>query len=211
MEFQLPEQAHVHKTVPKSKFFARAVVNTKLKREFTDKVQKITWEYKLAPDTIGIPATETVEEIQIFIVELKERVIPKNVLKLIDKSIPYPILYVFIYGEQEAYGLSLKGAGEERYYFSDWGESLSLRFTGLTLEALYQGLIKSFIKGSSGGEGEDFATMVATDKQRQVLEKEIQALKNKIRNEKQFNKKIELNHTLQAKQKDLASLTKETV
>lgn len=196
MEFQLPEQAHVHKVVPKSKFFARAVVNTKLKKEFTDKVQKITWEYKLAPDTIGIPATKEIEEVQIFIVELKERTIPKNVLKQIDKSIPYPILYVFVYGEQVAYGLSLKGAGEDRYYFTDWDETPSLRFTALNLEALYQGLVKSFIKAPPGGESGDFATMVESDKKRQVLEKEIQALKNKIRNEKQFNKKVELNNQL---------------
>ena len=205
MELGLPQQARVHKMVPKSKFFEKAVVNTKLKREFIDKIQKIYWEYKLAPDTIGIPSTEAVEEVQVFHLELKERSIPKNVLKLIDKSIPYPILYIFTHHVSTAYGITLKGAGEERYYFSDWGEDIALKFQGTTLETLYQNLVKAFIKSHDSPQT-DFAIIVQTDKKRQALEKEIQALKNKIRNEKQFNKKVELNSQLQHKQAELREL-----
>ena len=202
MNFKLPEQAYVHKNIPKNTFFTRAVVNTKLKKEFTDKIQKITWEYKLAEGTIGVPATEKIEEIQIFEIQLKERDIPKNVLRIIDKSIPYPILYVFTYEGHVAYGITLKGEGEQRYYFTKWDEKQSFIFTGINLERVYQGIVTSFIK-EPGGEAKDFKTIIAADKRKEVLEREVSALQNKIRNERQFNIKVELNKKLLAKQAEL--------
>ena len=130
MNFALPTQAYVHKFIPKNKFFQKTVLSTKLKKEFTDQVQKITWEYKLAEGTIGIPGTPNVEEIQIFEIQLKERVIPKNVLKVIDKTIPYPILYVFKYEDDAAFGITLKDDSAQRYYFSKWGEEKQFVFSG---------------------------------------------------------------------------------
>ena len=207
MDFLLPEQAYVHKLIPKSKFFEKAVVNTKLKKEFTDKIQKITWEYKLAEGTIGVPGTETVEEIQIFEIQLKERDIPKNVLRIIDKSIPYPILYIFTHEGHVAYGITLKGGGDQRYYFSPWDEKQTFNFVGINLERVYQGIVTSFINGA-GDEAKDFKEIVETDRRKETLEKEISALKNKIKNEKQFNKKVELNKILIEKKTDLESITK---
>lgn len=210
MDFNLPEQARVHKVVPKSKFFARAVVKSKLKSEFAELVQKIIWEYKLSPATIGIPATHVVEEVQIFSIELKERTIPKNVLKVIDKSIPYPILFVLTHNTHTAYGISLKSAGDDRYYFSKWDKLPSLRFSGTTLETLLQGLIKAFIDESSSNTN-DFATIIERDRKRQALEREISTLQTKLRNEKQFNYKVDINVQLQAKKQELTLLIKETL
>ena len=95
MELKLPGNAYVNKFIAKSKFYERATLSTKLQNEFIKKIQKITWKYKLADETIGIFKTENVTEIQIFEIELKEQIIPQNVLKVIDKSISYPILYIF--------------------------------------------------------------------------------------------------------------------
>lgn len=206
MDFLLPEQAYIHRFIPKNKFFEKAVVNSKLKKEFTEKIQKISWEYKLAEGTVGIPPTNNVEEIQIFEIQLKERGIPKNVLKIIDKSIPYPILYVFTHEGHVAYGITLKGDGEQRYYFSSWDEKQTFKFTGINLERVYQGIVTSFIK-DAGSEIKDFKTIVSIDKRKETLEKEISALKNKIKNEKQFNKKVELNKVLQEKKNDFKFIT----
>lgn len=205
MELALPAQARVHTSVPKSKFFEKAKVNTKQKRAFTDKVQKIWWEYKLAPETIGIPATEKVQEVQVFVLELKGRTIPKEVLRTIDRSIPYPILYVLTYSTSTAYATSLKGAGEERYYISEWNADLRFRFTGSTMEALYQGIVKAFI-GERVSAPKDFSALVEADKKRQALEREISALKNKIKSEKQFNRKVALNQQLHAVQAQLQGI-----
>jgi len=205
MKLVLPQQALVERFIPKSKFFEKTVVNTKLKKEFTDKIQKITWKYKLAEDTIGIKKTETVEEIQIFEIQLKEQVIPKNVLKVIDKTIPYPILYIFRYDTHTAYGITLKGEGVQRYYFSAWDEEKSFEFTGTTLEHVYQKIVTAFIDRISP-QVHDFKTVVETDNHAQILEKEIEALKKKIRAEKQFNRQVELNKILHSKKQLLSKL-----
>jgi hypothetical protein len=204
MNLLLPEQSRVHKGIPKSKFFEKALMNTKLKREFTEKIQKIYWEYKLSESTVGMSKTGTVEEIQVFIIQLKERTIPKNVLKLIDRAIPYPILYVFTYETHTAYGITLKGQGEQRYYFSDWDAEMNFDFSGVNLEAVYKRIVKTFL-GAPETE-QNFTELIENDKKRKTLEREIKALENKIKNERQFNRKVELNKTLLAKKKDVKSI-----
>jgi len=210
MEFTLPPQACVERFIPKSKFFEKTLVNTKLKKEFTDKIQKIIWKYKLAEETIGINKTEATEEIQIFEIQLKEQIIPKNVLKVIDKTIPYPILYIFLHDTHVAYGITIKGTGEQRYYFSAWDEEKTFDFTGINLEKVYQKIITTFIDRIDAGTN-DFQTVVDTDKRIQILEKEVEALKKKVRTEKQFNKQVALNRKLQTKKQELLELTSSSI
>ncbi|BFT94449.1 MAG: hypothetical protein MNSN_02260 [Minisyncoccus archaeiphilus] len=203
MDLKLPLQAYVHKFIPKNKFYEKAVISVLLKRSFIEQIQKITWEYKLAESTIGIKGTDAVEEIQIFEIQLKEKVIPKNALKVIDKTIPYPILYIFRYEEHLAYGIMLK-QNDQRYYFSEWDEEMHFSFIGKDLEHVYQGIIAEFIAVKK--EGENFDSIIETDKQIEILKKEIDRLKNKVRTEKQFNRKVEYNRMLLEKKESLKSI-----
>jgi len=193
--FKLPRAAFVNKFIPKNKFYEKAVLSGKLQKEFVDKIQKITWKYKLAESTIGITKTDKVTEIQIFEIELKSQVIPKNVLKVIDKAISYQILYRFIYKENEAYAITLKDSNVENYYFSDWNEDKSFDFTGIDLEKVYQKLVKAFISRAAQTKS-SFNEIINTDNKIKVLENEIGVLENKISKEKQFNHKVELNKIL---------------
>lgn len=205
MEFNLPKNSLVEKFIPKNKFFSKTIINTKLKDEFTSKISKITWKYKLSPETLSIPKSNNIEEVQIFEVELKEKVIPKNVLKIIDKLIPYPILYYFKFEDSEAFWITLKWEENWKYYFSLWDEKIEFNFHAINLEIVYQNIIKSFIKDIKVANN-DFKEIIENDKQISILKTEIQALKNKIKSEKQFNKKVEFNKLLQEKQKILESL-----
>lgn len=205
MKFNLPEKSFVNKFIPKSKFFEKAIVNTKLKNEFASKIKRITWKYKLAEDTIGVLKTDNVEEIQIFEIELKEKGIPKNVLKVIDKAIPYQILYVFIYKDSLAFGVTLKGNNLQRYYFSEWDSNLNIDFRGVNLEKIYQNIVKKFISKVETDE-KSFGEVVENDARMELLEKEIRTLKNKISKEVQFNKKVELNKVLKEKKEELKNI-----
>jgi hypothetical protein len=210
LELNLPKKALVNKFIAKTKFYDKATLGKKLKEEFIDKIQKITWKYKLAEDTIGIEKTDSVIEIQVFQIELKEQVIPKNVLKLIDKFIPYPILYQFIYKNNFAYGINLKNSdiGHD-YYFSDWNIAIKFDFNAINLEKLYQKLIQAFIDDDIKQQG-DFETVITTDQQIKRLESEIQALGSKVKREKQFNRQLELNKILQEKQKQMDNIKGES-
>jgi len=208
MLLQLPDSAFVNKFIAKSKFYNRVSLNTKLQSEFTNKIQKITWKYKLAEDTIGISKTVNVTEIQIFEIEIKQQVIPKNVLKIIDKSIPYKILYIFTYKDDIAYGITLKEKNSvQNYYFSEWNQEIHFNFTGIDLEKVYQKLIKSFITNEAKSQN-SFNDIIEVDNKIKSLVIDISALESKIKKEKQFNRKVELNKTLIVKQSQLASIKK---
>ena len=207
--FKLPRAAFVNKFIPKSKFYAKTALSAKLQKEFSDKIQKITWKYKLAESTVGITKTDKVIEIQIFEIDLKEQVIPKNILKVIDKAIPYQILYRFIYKENEAYGITLKeNKNAENYYFTEWNEKKIFDFTGIDLEKVYQKIVKTFIRSEAQAKS-SFNEIIDTDNKIKALNEEIAALENKISREKQFNRKVELNKVLLEKKAQLKKIKEE--
>jgi len=209
-ELKLPETALVNKFVAKTKFYEKASLSSKLQNEFINKIQKIIWKYKIAENTIGISKTDKVTEIQVFEMELKEQIIPKNILKVIDKAIPYQILYQFVYKDNIAYGITLKENNiGQNYYFSEWNEEISFDFTDIDLEKIYQKLIKAFIPDDVKNQG-DFDTIIDTDNKIKRLEKEIETLGSKIKKEKQFNRKVELNKFLLERQKQLQSIKEDS-
>lgn len=205
MDFKLPKQAFVNKFIPKNKFFSKAIINTKIKDNFTNDIQKITWKYKLSEETIWINKTTKVEEIQIFEIELKKQSIPKNVLQIIDKLIPYPILFKFTYDNNFVYWITLKDDPSKKYYFSEWNETIDFDFHSTNIEKVYENIIKKFIKQVDTSIN-DFNNIIETDKKISTLQTEIQTLKNKIKAEKQFNKKVELNKVLQTKTSELEKI-----
>lgn len=200
-EFNLPAKAYVNKFIPKSKFYEITKVNYKTKQAFVDAIQRITWLYKLSERTINIIGTDNKEEIQIFNIELKAKEIPKTVLKVIDKAIHFPILYRFQYKDNIAFGITTKENAEQRYFFSEWNQDLDFDFTGNTIEQVYQELIKLFIgyKTEIDTKNQDFDTVLHKEKELANLDKEIIALKIKIRTEKQVSKQFALNKTLKQK------------
>jgi hypothetical protein len=207
--FKLPRAAFVNKFIPKNKFYEKAALSAKLQKEFVDKIQKITWKYKLAESTVGITKTDNVIEIQIFEIELKSQVIPKNVLKVIDKAIPYQILYRFTCRGNEAYGITLKeNYSAENYYFTEWNEKKIFDFTGIDLEKVYQKLVKTFIRSEVQTKS-SFNEIIDTDNKIKVLENEIDALGSGISKEKQFNRKVELNKRLLEGKKKLNKIKEE--
>lgn len=207
--FKLPRAAFVNKFIPKSKFYEKAALSSKLQKEFVDKIQKITWRYKLAESTVGITKTDKVIEIQIFEIELKEQVIPKNVLKVIDKAIPYQILYRFTCKGNEAYGITLKeNRCAENYYFTEWNEKKIFDFTGIDLEKVYQKIVKTFIPSEVQTKS-SFNEIIDTDNKIKALENEIDALGGRISKEKQFNRKVELNKILLERKNYLKKIKEE--
>jgi hypothetical protein len=210
MELKLPRGALVNKFIAKNKFYKRASLSSKLQNEFIDKIQKITWKYKLSEDTIGVTKTDSVTEIQIFEIELKEQSIPQNILTAIDNTIPYQILYKFVYNDNTAYGITLKEDGAKKsYYFSEWNTEIRFDFIGINLEKVYQNLIKAFITNEAIKKS-DFKAVIDTDNKIKKLEKEIEILYIKMDRENQFNRKVEFNKSLLEKKKQL-NILKENI
>jgi D-alanyl-D-alanine carboxypeptidase len=61
--FAWPAQATVARPVAKTKIYAHAKPAAALRALFVEQVESITWAYKLAPETINLPAKPDVPEI----------------------------------------------------------------------------------------------------------------------------------------------------
>jgi len=202
-QLNLPERALVDKFIAKERFYEKDLINSKLRFDFQEFVQKITWKYKLSERTIGVDKTKKIDEIQIFQIELKKKEVPINVVEIINKLIPYPILYVFVNQDSYCYGIrSVDGAN---YYLSAWDKDIDFNFEGLNLEKVYQNIVREFIT-KIDKEDKDFDKLIETDNRVKNLEAEIEKLKRKVRREKQFNRKVEINRLLNVKQEEYNKL-----
>jgi hypothetical protein len=148
---------------------------------------------------------------------LNQGSLDKRVLQLIDREIPYHILFLLMYEEQMQAWIGYKEQSQGgtkafkpgTYYHTEWlnANELSLRLEGLNMDSVYEG----FIRQIAGEKLEDRANgdlkaAVTRDEQRQKLQTEIAALEKKIRREKQFNIQVTLNGELKRLKKELEGL-----
>jgi len=142
---------------------------------------------------VGVAAGETVKEIQVFEVALRQRGLDKNVLPAIAKAIPYKILFVLTFGDEAQAWMEASGTFYNTGWFSLVG--LTLKFEGLNLDTVYENLVRQIAGGRLDAE-RGITEAVERDKRRQKLEREIAALEKKVQREQQFNKQVELNGEL---------------
>ena len=200
----LPRSTEVNRRVTKEKLYTNATLTTQVRDIIKDQIESVVWRNKLADNTIGVAAGETVKEIQVFEVVLRQRGLDKRVLPLIAKAIPYKILFVLTFCDEAQVCLEASGT----FYKTDWFslDGFSLRFEGLNLDVVYESLARQIAGGRLGAEG-DIAEAVVRDKQRQKLEREIAVMKKKVLHEKQFNRQVELNCELKRLRTELEGLT----
>lgn len=94
---QYPAQAAFGRTLPKNKLYAHSQAGARLKSLFVQQVEQIVWQYKLAPETINLPARPGVPEIQVFAIHLKARELHVDVLRAIDQAVQFPIVFELVH------------------------------------------------------------------------------------------------------------------
>ena len=187
---ELPKECIVDKFIPKKIFYEKVSLSTNLKQEFVDKLDKIYWKYKISEDTLNISKTENVEEIEIFELTLKEKVNCQNIIKVITRNIPYIILFEICYKDEVQYAIK----HNDDIYFTNWNEKIDFNFNGIDLNAVYENIIRSVTNISEQSNNID--EELEKGKKLKEVQKEIERLENKMKAEKQFNKKVELNKNI---------------
>ena len=199
---ELPKRCLVNKFIPKKTFYDKLGVSTAIKDDFVKNVDKIVWLYKLSEDTIGISKTKEVEEIEIFEIILKEKKLSKNIINIMSKLIPYKILFVIKYNSEVCYGVKV-----EDLYFSGWNEKIDFNFSGINLEIVFENIVKTIIKELDNNK--DFIEIINDKSKKEETDKKIKQLKNKIKQERQFNKKVELNQKLRNLEEEMEEIINE--
>lgn len=213
--YRWPEAARVGSRVPKEKLYEHGNVSTAMREQFVSDIARITWAYKLAESTINLPVADEVSEIQVFRIDTKDGAdVSDQLITVVDKAIPSPI--IFEIAREVSNGIEvrmvaqLKQQGSNtpqlgRYSSTVWmaedHERVGLP-TAINLSTLYIALLEP-LTGVRARIGEAMPQVAGRLKAISKLEREIAALQRKLRNEKQFNRKVELQRTLTARQAEL--------
>ncbi|WP_160712281.1 DUF4391 domain-containing protein [Chitinophaga solisilvae] len=201
--FDYPRQSYFGRTLPKAKIYAHTAASTRLKELFVRQIDQIVWKFKLAPETINIPATEIVSEIQIFAVTLKTGELHPDVLRSIDIAIPFPIVYEVSYEGKvkvmACYKRPHESGGEKwisgAWLISDWmpenagRQALPVK---LDLAALYDELLGTLIPYPPR-QGESLQQRIRRAEAISRQQKELTKMEAALEKEKQFNRKVEIN------------------
>ncbi|SMF44171.1 DUF4391 domain-containing protein [Desulfovibrio gilichinskyi] len=214
--YNFPKQTFFGSPLPKSKIYKLAGVSSKVQKMFVREVEKITWSYKLAPETINLPASESVQEIQIFTVALRTEKLNYEVLETIDKAIPSPLFFFLGYGNKSKYVAAYKRPSEvdrskwvvsgysETEWINDGSERKEFPVV-LNMGALYHALLKNIIP-LPARKNEPINKLFLRMDQLRSIKRDASKLESRIRKEKQFNRKVELNSELKVLEQQIRGL-----
>lgn len=214
--FAYPAKATFGRVIPKAKLYEHGTVGTRLKGLFAEQIEQIAWQYKLAPETTNLPASPGVPEIQVFRVRLRTPELHHDVLRCIDKAIPFPIFFE-LYREDRLQAVACyKRPGEDEagrlvcsdYFVTDWIAAESPRAAlpvALNLGGLYEQLLHALIP-LSHRPNESLSDLVERESKVRALRKEMGKTISQLATEKQFNRRVELNAGLRQWKNQLEEL-----
>jgi hypothetical protein len=219
--FDYPKAAAFGRVVPKSRIYEHAGVGTALRDLFVTQVDQIVWKHKLAPETTNLAATKAVSEIQVFGISLRTGMLDEEVLRAIDRAIPFPLIFELSWmGKRKAVAAFKRPSDADStkwvvsgYFATDWAPDDAARLplpVALNLGGLYDALITALMpKATVEAEhaGEDIQTRVARMEAIRAKTREVDRIKARLAREKQFNKRVAINAELRAARRELERLS----
>ena len=220
--YKFPQQAKVDRLIPKNKFYEQGKANTKIEQLFVNQVENIRWAYKLASSTIHLQDQEDLKEIQIFRVKSRVEDLDVSILSFIDKLILTPIVFEVVYQDKVKVIATYKRLNQAdktkavigQYYASEWLEDhdrvelpLYLKLADLYEHFIAQILPIALSKDQENdNESVSIELQLQKSQQLESLQKQLDKLKSKLRNERQFNRKVELNKKVSELESQLAQV-----
>lgn len=216
--YRWPAAAAFGRVVPKTKFYEHGTVPTAVREKFVSDVQRVTWAYKLAEETIHLRGDATVPEIQVFSVDVKGDDVSAGVLTAIDKAVQTPVIFEVTRGTGDkgrtrmVAAYKALGAGSLRlgaYFTTGWRQADTPRAplpTALDLPGLYAQLLTPLLPVAVR-PGETLPEVTERIDRIHKLEREIASLERRLRNEPQFNRKVGLRRQLRDRTAALNALT----
>lgn len=235
--YDWPRATAFGRVIPKNKIYEHAGANTTLKDLFVRDVDQIVWSHKLAPETINLAATKQVAEIQVFRIVQKIVALDRDVLRAIDRAIPFPLIFELTHGGRIKLAAAYKRPSEADstrwvvgdYFESDWLPEDAPRTPlpmALNMGALYERLLSPLVEGQTAqlilGMGEapqtpfihvaqeeplSLEARIAQAEAIKVQAREVERIKARLAREKQFNKRVAINAELRTAKQELERLT----
>jgi hypothetical protein len=184
-------------------------------------VDQIVSRNVLISETVNLPSRDGIEGIQVFEIALKTGELKEDVLRSLDRAIPWRLFFELTFNGQVRFASAFKRSSEgssgapvvEDYFVTPWQPSSAPRLSlpvALDLAALYEQMLFRHMEASplaiSTRPGENIVSAVERCKAIRARQREQRRLEAALRRERQFNRKVEINAALRRCQDDLALL-----
>lgn len=236
MLYDWPKASILRRAIPKNKIYEHAGANTALKELFVHEVEQVLWAHKLAPETINMTASKSASEIQVFRVTQKTSLLSSEVLRAIDKVIPFLIIFELVYNDRIKLIAAYKRPNQSDssrwvvgdYYASEWIADDNVRVplpVALNLGVLYEQVLTSLVsqqverltasikaqltpsdKPEASISPVSLAEIIAHAEAIKMQMREVDKAQSRLEHERQFNKRVTINAELRAAKQKLEQL-----
>jgi hypothetical protein len=185
-------------------------MESSMRAKYNKRITSIVWQHKLAPDTLHVAKGDSIPEIQVFEVRIRDvKDFDYRILEFIDQKMPQYILFILTckgwtqvilnYKEKSSQNLQeFKVVTSFKTKWLEEGIDFTLEIQALDMDALYASIIKQL------SEGEIEATQFNGDLPKAInvaleirsLKKQIEILEKKMNSEVQLNRKLEYRRQL---------------
>lgn len=236
----IPKAAVIDRNFPKKMLYQNAALSSYDKTLIQNGVNHLRWLGSIKETNTNIPKYEDdgvqYEEVQYFLLEIKNQEVAEKIGKLLFSCIPYPQFLIVSFEGKHQYQMALtkKNALDtnllivERVYVSPWelsevsaveGEMVQYHYSNqrtTNLKEYYESLLAILLRNAldifQDESAKDAKEVIQIFDEVQALNEEIKKIVRLVKSEKQLNKRIELQlqlTQLKNKQKRLISTEEE--
>lgn len=226
-KMNIPSTCRVFNTIFKKLFYENSIMNSTDKEIFTNHIDKVVWKYSFKEETLNIKGYKTdeidYEEIALVEVLLNEDKKYKRIAEIIQNTIPYPLIIVFVKGDKILLNAASKRINKvdiskntvDEYIYSSWIDTLNLTeneqkflkslnikdFSFANTYKFYLSFVERLEVFNASQFAGDFDNLKNKDIEEvnnlnnkiETLNSEVEKLRVEIKKEQHFNKRLDIN------------------
>lgn len=185
----LPEITELHKSLPKSQIYKKFQFSNSQQIKFDADISRIDIVNEVSLRTIpSIQQGKKIKSIYVLSVTLKTKDYDSKNIEKISKIIPQNLVFALQYEEEIQLAVFC-----EKIFTTSWihETKAKLELKGLNFDEVWENIIKQ-IEGGEWDSNLSLSENIELKERKEKLQKEIDVLKKKMKNEKQFNRQIEI-------------------
>lgn len=186
----LPKATETNKPLPKTLVCKQFTLTVQQRDRFDADISRMAIVNVVSPDTVpALSAGESVKSFYVLAVSLKRKDYDAKNIAMLAKLIPQHFLFALQCGEEKQLAVFQEKLFTSSWYRTDAIPHLSLN--GLNLDSVWENIITTVGNFSIQGEN-TLKEQIQQDEERAKLQRQIELLERRCRQEKQPRRKMEL-------------------
>lgn len=186
----LPTATEVNRQLPKTLVYKQFALTTQQRDRFDADISRMAIVNVISPDTVpALAAGESVKSFYVLAVLLKQKDYDAKNIAMLAKLIPQHLLFTLQYEDEMQLAIF-----QEKLFVSPWHNTANLPallLNGLNLDRVWDNIVTTV--GSFSIQGENtLKEQIKQDEERAKLQRQIEMLEKRCRQERQPKRKAEL-------------------